>query len=53
MSKQTINNPDDQEIDLGQISQSMKNFAQRINRSLFKSIQFFIRNIIITSVLLI
>jgi hypothetical protein len=53
MSTNNQNNTDDQEIDLGQVSQSMKNFAQKINTSLFKCIQFFIRNIIITFVLLI
>ncbi len=53
MSTNNQNNSDNQEIDLGQISQSMKNFVQKINTFLFKCIQFFIRNIIITSVLLI
>ena len=43
--------PEDQEIDLGQISKSIHNFAQKVNRSLFKSIQFFIRNAVITTVL--
>ena len=53
MSKQAFNNPDDQEIDLGQISQNLKNFSQRLNTTLFKCIQFFIRNIFISLVLLI
>ena len=53
MSKKTVINQDDQEIDLGQISKSMKTFMQRINKSLFRVIQFFVRNRIITATLLI
>lgn len=48
-----ISNNQDQEIDLGQISKSMKTFVQKINRSLFMAIQFFIRNSIIISLLFI
>ncbi len=53
MSKKTIKNPDEQEIDLGQISQSMKNFARKTNRFLYLCLQFFIKNIILVAVLLI
>lgn len=53
MSKKSVKDSDEQEIDLGQISQSIKTFASKINRSLFMCIQFFIQNIIITSILLI
>jgi hypothetical protein len=53
MSKKTVKNSDEQEIDLGQISQTIKNSAQKINRFLFMCIQFFIKNIILVAVLLI
>jgi hypothetical protein len=53
MSKKTVKNSDEQEIDLGQISQSIKNSAQKINKSLFMCLQFFLKNIITVSVLLI
>jgi hypothetical protein len=52
MSTQTSNNKEDQEIDLAQISKKISDFFQGINRFLFKCIQFFVKNWIIVSILL-
>ena len=53
MSKQSNNNPEEQEIDLSQISKSIGGFFQGINMSIFECIQFFFKNWIISSILLI
>ena len=53
MTTKQQNNSENQEIDLGQISKSIHNFIQKTNKSLFKGIQFFIKNAVITSVLLV
>ncbi|MFE3872329.1 hypothetical protein ACFX5F_13960 [Flavobacterium sp. ZS1P70] len=45
--------PEDQEIDLMQISKKIKSFFERINTLLFKGIQFFVKNAIIIAILLI
>lgn len=46
------NNPD-QEVDLALISKKISNFFDRINTSVFRSIQFFVRNWIIVLILVI
>jgi hypothetical protein len=46
-------NPEDQEIDLTQISKKIKSFFERINTLLFKCIRFFVKNAIIIVILLI
>lgn len=51
MSTNTSSNQD-QEIDLTQISKKIEEFFQGIKASIFKSIQFFIKNGVIISVLL-
>jgi hypothetical protein len=43
----------DQEIDIFQLSRSIGSFFDRINRSIFKAIQFFIRNWIVVLVLVV
>ncbi|SHL36083.1 hypothetical protein [Flavobacterium saccharophilum] len=43
----------DQEIDIFQFSRSIGSFFDRINRSIFKAIQFFIRNWIVVLVLVV
>ena len=45
-------NPEDQEIDLTQISKKIRSFFERINTLLFKSIQFFLKNAIVIVILL-
>lgn len=47
MSTQVPQSNDDQEIDLVQISKKISNFFDGINRSIFRGIQFFVRNWII------
>jgi len=53
MSNNNKRNLDDQEIDLSVISEKLGNFFQSISNGIFKSIQFFIKNIIVLGVLLI
>lgn len=53
MSTKVPQNIEDQEIDLVQISKKIGNFFDRINSSIFNSIQFFIRNWVIVSVLIV
>jgi hypothetical protein len=51
MSKAVPNNQEDQEIDLSHVSKKIGNFFDSIGTSIFKGIQFFIRNAILVSVL--
>ncbi|MBB4800840.1 hypothetical protein HNP37_000879 [Flavobacterium nitrogenifigens] len=53
MSTKVPQNQEDQEIDLVQISKKIGNFFERLNRSIFSSIQFFLRNWIIVLVLIV
>lgn len=53
MSIKVPQNTEDQEIDLVQISKKISNFFDRINSSIFRSIQFFLRNWIIVLVLIV
>lgn len=52
MSTKVPQNNEDQEIDLVLISKKISNFFQRMNTSIFRSIQFFVRNWIIVLVLI-
>jgi len=52
MSTKLPQNNDDQEVDLILISKKINNFFQRINASIFRAIQFFIRNWMIVLVLI-
>lgn len=51
MSTKVPQNNDDQEVDLTFISRKINNFFQGISTSIFKGIQFFVRNWIIVSIL--
>jgi hypothetical protein len=51
MSTKVPHNNDDQEIDLVQVSKKINAFFEAINRSIFRGIQFFVRNWIIVLVL--
>ncbi|KAF2339305.1 hypothetical protein [Flavobacterium tistrianum] len=51
MSTKVPQNIEDQEIDIVQVSKSIGNFFNRINASIFRLIQFFIRNWIIVLLL--
>lgn len=53
MNTRVPQNNDDQEIDLLQISKKINNFFERINTSIFRGIQFFVRNWIIVLILVI
>ena len=53
MSTKTNQNPDDQEIDLSDISRRMGNAFQNLNTGIFRSIQFFIKNAIIITILIV
>lgn len=53
MSTKVPQNTEDQEIDLVLISKKINNFFQRINASIFRSIQFFIRNWVIVLILVV
>ena len=53
MSTKVPQNQEDQEIDLVQISKKISNFFERLNRSIFSSIQFFLRNWIIVLILIV
>ncbi len=46
-------NPENQEIDLTQISKKIRSFFERINTLIFKCIQFFVKNAIVIVILLI
>ncbi|WP_428230739.1 hypothetical protein [Flavobacterium sp.] len=52
MSTKVPQNNEDQEIDLVLISKKISKFFQRINTSIFRGIQFFIRNWIIVLILI-
>jgi hypothetical protein len=52
MSTKVPQNAEDQEIDLVLISKKVSNFFARINTSIFKGIQFFVRNWIIILILI-
>lgn len=51
MSTNVPNNQEDQEIDLNQVSKKIGKFFDWIGTSIFKRIQFFIRNAVLVSVL--
>ncbi|MFV7236219.1 hypothetical protein [Flavobacterium sp. ZB4R12] len=53
MNKNVPNNLEDQEIDLSQISKKIRSLLQRFNTFLFRCIQFFVKNGIVVSILLI
>jgi hypothetical protein len=46
-------NPEDQEIDLTQITKKIRSFFERINTLIFKCIRFFVKNAIVIVILLI
>ena len=52
MSTKVPDNAEDQEIDLVQISKKISNFFERINTSIYRSIQFFVENKFIVLILL-
>ncbi|WP_264531794.1 hypothetical protein [Flavobacterium sp. N502540] len=52
MSTKSPQNQEDQEIDLAVISNKINHFFQRINTSIFRGIQFFVRNWILAAVLI-
>lgn len=52
MNKTQPNNQEDQEIDLIQISKKIGNFFQDVNTFLFNCIQFFVKNALVISILL-
>ncbi|WP_281634368.1 hypothetical protein [Flavobacterium luteolum] len=51
MSTKVPQNTEDQEVDLDFISKKIGSFFERINRSIFNSIQFFIKNWVIVLIL--
>ncbi len=51
MSTQPKHNPDDQEIDLSDISRKFGDVFQNLNTGIFRTIQFFIKNAIIVVIL--
>ncbi|MFV5701381.1 hypothetical protein ACM55F_05865 [Flavobacterium sp. XS2P12] len=51
MNKNDPNNQEDQEIDLTQISKKIRSFFEGINTMIFKCIQFFVKNAIVISIL--
>ncbi|MNQ48077.1 hypothetical protein D3C85_619420 [compost metagenome] len=53
MSTKVPQNSSDQEIDIFQLSRSINSFFDRVNRSVFRVIQFFIRNWIVVLVLVV
>lgn len=53
MSTKVPQNNTDQEVDLVLISKKISNFFERINASIFRSIQFFIRNWLIVLILVV
>lgn len=53
MSTKLPHNSEDQEIDLVQISKKIGNFFDRINSSIFRSIQFFVKNWVVVLVLVV
>ena len=53
MSTKVPQNLEDQEIDLAQISKKIGNFFDRVNTSIFRSIHFFMKNWVITLVLIV
>ena len=52
MNKNEPNNQEDQEIDLTQISKKIKSFFEGINTLIFKCIQFFVKRVIVISILI-
>ena len=53
MSTKVPQNSSDKEIDIFQLSRSINSFFDRVNRSVYRAIQFFIRNWIIVLVLVV
>lgn len=53
MSTKVPQNSSDQEIDIFQLSRSIGGFFDRINRSVFRAIQFFIRNWVVVLILVV
>ncbi|TDO83873.1 hypothetical protein EV143_101315 [Flavobacterium chryseum] len=53
MSTKVPQNSTDQEIDIFQLSKSIGNFFDRINSSVFRSIQFFVKSWIVVLILLV
>lgn len=53
MSTKVPQNTSDQEIDIFQLSKSIGSFFDRINTSIFRSIQFFIRNWVVVLLLIV
>ncbi|RXM48570.1 hypothetical protein [Flavobacterium sp. YO12] len=53
MSTKAPQNNSDQEIDIFDLSKTIRNFFDRISASIFKSIQFFVRNWIIVLILVV
>jgi hypothetical protein len=53
MSTKVPSNNEDQEVDLILISKKINNFFQRINASIFRAIQFFVKNWVIVLVLIV
>lgn len=53
MSTKVPQNTEDQEIDLAQISKKIGNFFDRVSTSIFKSIQFFVKNWVTVLILIV
>jgi hypothetical protein len=53
MSTKVPQNNSDQEIDIFQLSRSINSFFDRVNRSVFRAIQFFIRNWVVVLILVV
>ncbi|HEX9150590.1 MAG TPA: hypothetical protein VF842_00810 [Flavobacterium sp.] len=53
MNKNVPNKLEDQEIDLSQLPKKIRNLFQRFNTFLFRCIQFFVKNVIVVSILLV
>lgn len=53
MSTKVPQNTEDQDIDLAQISKKIGNFFDRVSTSIFRSIQFFVKNWVIVLVLVV
>lgn len=51
MNKNETNNLEDQEIDLGHVFNKIGNFFEKINAAIFNCIQFFIKNVVVISIL--
>lgn len=53
MNKNVPNKLEDQEIDLSQLPKKIRNLFQRFNTFLFRCIQFFVKNVMVVSILLV